>query len=187
LYALHVSGAFFVTRAKSNLDAHRQYYASTDRCTGIIFDQTIALDGFYIQKDYPQSLRRIRFKDPETGKTLVFLTNNFTLPSPTICALYKSRWQVELFFKWIKQHLRIKRFLGTSENAVKTQIWCAVSTYVLIAIVKKELQLDASLYTLLQILSVSVFEKTPILSTFRPDDQGMAQSANDKQLNLFGF
>jgi hypothetical protein len=102
LYALHVSGAFFVTRAKSNLDAHRQYYASTDRCTGIIFDQTIALDGFYIQKDYPQSLRRIRFKDPETGKTLVFLTDNFALPSTTICALYKSRWQVELLFKWIK-------------------------------------------------------------------------------------
>jgi hypothetical protein len=145
------------------------------------------MNGFYIAKDYPELLRRIRFKDPETGKTLVFLTNNTMLPALTIAALYKNRWHVELFFKWIKQHLRIKRFLGTSENAVKTQIWCAVSTYVLIAIVKKDLQLDASLYTLLQILSVSVFEKTPILSAFRPDDQGTAQRANDKQLNLFGF
>lgn len=162
LYALHVSGAFFVTRAKSNLDAPRQYSASTDRSTGILCDQTIALDGFYTQKDYPQALRRIRFKDPETGKTLVFLTNNFLLPSPTICALYKSRWQVELFFKWIKQHLRIKRFYGSSEHAVKTQIWIAVSVYVLVAIIKKQLNLEASLYTLLQIFSVTLFEKIPI-------------------------
>ena len=117
----------------------------TDRDTGVICDQTIAMNGFYVSKSYPEQLRRIRFKDPETGKTLVFLTNNTALPPLTIAALYKNRWQVELFFKWIKQHLRIKRFLGTSENAVKTQIWCAVSTYVLIAIVKRELQLDASL------------------------------------------
>ena len=162
LYVLHQAGAFFVTRAKSNIDAHRVYSAPTDRSTGIICDQTISLDGFYTRQDYPELLRRIRFKDPESGKTLVFITNNFSLPAATICALYKSRWQVELFFKWIKQHLRIKQFYGTSENAVKTQIWIAVSVYVLVAIVKKRLDLDASLYTLLQILSVTLFEKMPI-------------------------
>jgi hypothetical protein len=187
LYNMHQAGAFFVTRTKRGMDARRVYSAPTQRDTGVICDQSIAMNGFYIAKDYPALLRRIRFKDPETGKTLVFLTNNTMLPALTIAALYKNRWQVELFFKWIKQHLRIKRFLGTSENAVKTQIWCAVSTYVLIAIIKKELKLDASLYTLLQILSVSVFEKTPILWAFRPEDHGMAQPANDKQLNLFGF
>ena len=138
LYVLHQAGAFFVTRAKSNIDAHRVYSAPTDRSTGIICDQTISLDGFYTRQDYPELLRRIRFKDPESGKTLVFITNNFSLPAATICALYKSRWQVELFFKWIKQ------FYGTSENAVKTlQIWIAVSVYVLVAIVKKRLDLDA--------------------------------------------
>ncbi len=144
LHMLHLAGAFFVTRAKSNMDAHRVYSAPTDRSTGVICDQTIALDGFYSQQDYPD-----HFNDPESGKALVFLTNQFALPALTICALYKSRWQVELFFKWIKQHLRIKRFFGTSENAVKTQIWIAVSVYVLVAIVKKRLNLDASLYTLL--------------------------------------
>ena len=133
------------------MDARRVYSAQADRSTGVICDQAIALNGFYAAKHYPQHLRRVRFKDPESGKTLVFLTNNTLLPALTIAALYKNRWQVELFFKWIKQHLRIKKFLGTSENAVKTQIWCAVCTYVLIAIVKKKLQLDASLYTLLQI------------------------------------
>ena len=187
LYNMHQAGAFFVTRTKRGMDARRVYSAPPQRDTGVICDQSIAMNGFYIAKDYPELLRRIRFKDPETGKTLVFLTNNTMLPALTIAALYKNRWQVELFFKWIKQHLRIKRFLGTSENAVKTQIWCAVSTYVLIAIIKKELKLDASLYTLLQILSVSVFEKTPILWAFRPEDHGMAQPTNDKQLNLFGF
>ena len=129
LYVLHQAGALFVTRATSNIDAHRVYSAPTDRSTGIICDQTISLDGFYTRQDYPELLRRIRFKDPESGKTLVFITNNFSLPAATICALYKSRWQVELFFKWIKQHLRIKQFYGTSENAVKTQIWIAVSVY----------------------------------------------------------
>jgi len=187
LYNMHRAGAFFVTRTKRGMDARRVYSAPAQRDAGVICDQLIAMNGFYIAKDYPELLRRIRFKDPETGKTLVFLTNNTMLPALTIAALYKNRWQVELFFKWIKQHLRIKRFLGTSENAVKTQIWCAVSTYVLIAIIKKELQLDASLYTLLQILSVSVFEKMPILWAFRTDDLGMAQPVNDKQLNLFSF
>jgi hypothetical protein len=169
------------------MDARRVYSAPTVRSTGVICDQSIALNGFYISKDYPEYLRRIRFKDPESGKTLVFLTNNTTLPALTICALYKNRWQVELFFKWIKQHLRIKRFLGTSENAVKTQIWCAVSTYVLIAIVKKELHLDASLYTLLQILSVSVFEKTQISCALRPDAPIPETSISSNQLNLFTF
>ena len=149
LYAMHQAGAFFVTRAKSNMDARRMYSAPADRASGVICDQRIMFNAFYSAKNYPEHLRRIRFKDPESGKTLVFLTNNTALPALTIAALYKSRWQVELFFKWIKQHLRIKHFLGTSENAVKTQVWCAVATYVLIAIVKTELQLDASLYTCL--------------------------------------
>jgi len=187
LYKLHQVGAFFVTRAKRGMDARRVYSAPTDRATGVICDQAIALNGFYASKDYPEQLRRIRFKDPETGNTLVFLTNNTTLPPLTIAALYKSRWQVELFFKWIKQHLRIKKFLGTSENAVKTQIWCAVSTYVLIAIVKKELQLDASLYTLLQILSVSVFEKTQLSCALQLSLAIPETPIGANQLNLFNF
>jgi hypothetical protein len=158
LYAMAQASAFFVTRAKSNMDARRIYSASADRSAGIICDQTIALNGYKTSRDYPTHLRRIRFKDVESGKTLIFLTNNFVLPAATICALYKSRWQVELFFKWIKQHLRIKKFFGTSENAVKSQIWIAVSVYVLVAIVKKRLNLDASLYTLLQIFSLTVRE-----------------------------
>ena len=162
LYALDQTGAFFVTRAKSHMDARGLYSAPTDRSTGLICDQTIVLNGFYSSQHYPQHLRRIRFKDPETDKTLVILTNHFQLPALTICALYKSRWQVELFFKWIKQHLRIKRFFGTSENAVKSQIWIAVSVYVLIAIIKKRLNLDVSLHTLLQILSVTVFRENRI-------------------------
>ena len=137
LYVLHQAHAFFVTRAKSNTQLRRVYSAPVDRGTGIICDQTVALTGTTSRTDYPEHLRRIRFKDPKTGKALVFLTNNVTLPAATICALYKARWQVELFFKWIKQHLRIKRFFGTSENAVKSQIWIAVSVYVLVAIVKK--------------------------------------------------
>ena len=187
LYKMHQAGAFFVTRAKRGMDARRVYSAATHRATGVVCDQSIALNGFYISKDYPEQLRRIRFKDPESGKTLVFLTNNTSLPPLTIAVLYKNRWQVELFFKWIKQHLRIKRFLGTSENAVKTQIWCAVSTYVLIAIVKKELHLDASLYTLLQILSVSVFEKTQISCALRPDAATPEIPLSCNQLNLFTF
>ncbi|MDP2762542.1 MAG: IS4 family transposase [Sideroxyarcus sp.] len=187
LHTLHQSGAFFVTRAKHGMDAHRVYSMSVDRCAGIICDQRIASDGFYVSQDYPEQLRRIRFKDPETGKTLVFLTNNTPLPALTIAALYKSCWQVELFFKWIKQHLRIKRFIGNSENAVKTQIWCAISTYVLIAIVKKELQLDASLYKLLQILSVPVFEKTKLSQALAGGWQFQDQADFYNQLNLFDF
>jgi Domain of unknown function (DUF4372)/Transposase DDE domain len=187
LHLLHQAGAFFVTRAKSNLHAHRLYSAPTDRASGIICDQTIALDGHYTRKDYPEPLRRIRFKDADTGKTLVFLTNQFALPAATICALYKSRWQVELFFKWIKQHLRIKQFYGTSENAVKTQIWIAVSVYVLVAIVKKRLGLDASLYTLLQILSVTLFEKVPMQQALSATQTTCDNRSTDNQLNLFAF
>ena len=187
LYTLHQTGAFFVTRAKSNMSARRVYSAKTDRATGVICDQTIAFNGHYASRDYPGHVRRIRFNDPASGKTLIFLTNNTVLPATTIAALYKNRWQVELFFKWIKQHLRIKKFLGTSENAVKTQIWCAVSTYVLIAIIKKELQLNASLYTLLQILSVSVFEKTDISCAFQSNDLISETVPCANQLNLFDF
>ena len=187
LFALHQAGAFFVTRAKRGMNAHRVYSMPTDRSTGIICDQRITLDGFYVSQNYPEQLRRIRFKDPKSGKTLVFLTNNTALPALTIAALYKNRWQVELFFKWIKQHLRIKRFIGNSENAVKTQIWCAIATYVLITIIKKELQIDASLYSLLQILSVSVFEKTQLSQAFAGVDCILEQYLLPNQLNLFDF
>ena len=187
LYKMHQAGAFFVTRAKSNLSFRRIYSAPVNKDLGVICDQTIMLKGFYKTKEFPEHLRRIRYKEPDTGKTLVFLTNNTALPATTIAALYKSRWQVELFFKWIKQHLRIKHFLGNSENAVKTQIWCAISTYVLIAIIKKELQLNASLYTLLQILSVSVFEKNEISRAFQIDDYISDIDPSANQLNLFDF
>jgi len=185
LYAMHQAGAFFVTRAKEGMDARRVYSHPVDRATGLICDQSIMLNGFYSAKKYPEHLRRIRFKDPQTDKTLVFLTNNTALPALTIAALYKSRWQIELFFKWIKQHLRIKRFLATSENAVRSQIWCAVATYGLIAIVRKELKLDASLYTCLQILSVSIFEKTEISCAFQPSPYRTSPLASANQLNLF--
>lgn len=187
LYAMHQAGAFFVTRAKQGMDARRVYSSPTQRSTGVICDQRVMLNGFYSAKAYPEHLRRVRFKDPESAKTLVFLTNNTVLPALTIAALYKGRWQVELFFKWIKQHLRIKRFLGTSENAVKTQIWCAVATYVLIAIVKKELQLNASLYTCLQILSVSIFEKTELSCVLQLDRSQREVTIPANQLILFDF
>jgi hypothetical protein len=187
LHRLHQAGAFFVTRAKGGMDARRVYSNTVDRSTGLVCDQLVMLTGYYPVRNYPEHLRRIRFKDPESGKTLVFLTNNTALPALTICALYKSRWQVELFFKWIKQHLRIKHFLGNSENAVKTQVWCAVATYVLIAIVRKELQLEASMYTCLQILSVSVFEKTQLSCAFRLDESTTESVDDAKQLILFNF
>ena len=187
LYLLHQAQAFFVTRAKSNTRLRRVYSAAVDRSTGIICDQTVALTGTTSRKDYPAQLRRIRFKDPETGKTLVLLTNNFNLSAAIICALYKARWQVELFFKWIKQHLRIKKFYGNSENAVKSQIWIAVSVYVLVAIIKKRLNLDASLYTLLQILSVTLFEKMPLQQAFAGSDYKNIDAVASNQLNLFAF
>lgn len=185
LFVMDQAQAFFVTRAKAGMDARRLYSTAVDRSTGVICDQTIALNGFYSAQHYPQTLRRIRFKDADTGKTLVFLTNHRHLPARTIAALYKSRWQVELFFKWIKQHLRIKQFYGTSENAVKTQVWCAVCVYVLVAIVKKELQLNASLYTLLQILSVTVFEKTSLQQALAGSDSTSDRDSLSNQLNLF--
>ena len=184
---MHGAQAFFVTRAKSNTKLRRIYSAKVDRATGIICDQTIALTGVISRKDYPVHLRRIRFKDPETAKTLVFLTNNFVLPAATICALYKARWQVELFFKWIKQHLRIKKFYGNSENAVKSQIWIAVSVYVLVAIVKKRLNLGASLYTLLQILSVTLFEKMPLQQAFPAGEYVPSPGMPRKEMNSFTF
>ena len=187
LYKLHQSGSFFVTRAKSNLDARRIYSQAVDKDKGLIYDQTIMLNGFYKAQEYPEHLRRIKYSDPQTKQILIFLTNNTSLSALTIAALYKSRWQVELFFKWIKQHLRIKKFLGNSENAVKTQIWCAVSTYVLIAIIRKELKINTSLYTLLQILSVSVFEKSEISCAFQPGRQNEDNEDDTKQLILHGF
>ena len=185
LFVIHQAQAFFVTRAMSNTQFRRVYSTPVDRSSGIICDQTIVLTGRTSGDNYPVHLRRIRFKDPETGKKLVFLTNNFALPAATICALYKARWQVELFFKWIKQHLRIKKFYGNSENAVKSQIWIAVSVYVLIAIVKKRLNLDAPLYTLLQILSVTVFEKMPLQQAIPNNKNQIDENIPCNQLNLF--
>ncbi len=185
LFAMHQAGAFFVTRAKSNMKYHRVYSHTVDKTTGVGADQSIALDGFYTRKEYHQHLRRIRFCDPKTGNRFVFLTNNFALPAATIAAIYKQRWQVELFFKWIKQHLRIKHFYGTSENAVKTQIWTAVCVYVLAAIIKKELALDVSLYTFLQILSVHSFEKIQLSCAFQDFDDENPTAMSPNQLNLF--
>jgi hypothetical protein len=185
LFRLHEAGGFFVTRAKSNLKAERRYSHPIDRATGLICDQTVVLSGFYSHKGFPVPLRRVKYRDPKTDKRLIFLTNQFTLPALSIADLYRCRWQVELFFKWIKQHLRIKAFFGTSENAVKTQIWIAVSVYVLVAIVKKRLTLPLTLYETLQILSLTLFEQTPL-------DQLLAHAVNDldpsdphNQMNLF--
>ncbi len=185
LYQLTLCPAFFVTRAKSNLKFRRLYSHPVDKAIGLKCDQTIVLTGFYPSRDYPEKLRRIKYYDEKTQKTLVFLTNNFTLPPLTIAQLYQCRWQVELFFKWIKQHLRIKKFFGTTENAVKTQIWIAVSVYVLVAIIKKRLQLEASLYTILQILSVTIFERIPILQVFTSNKYKIEETMAYKQLNLF--
>jgi hypothetical protein len=184
-YALDQAGSFFVTRAKRNLDARRLYSAAVDRRSGLICDQTIAFNGRLAARDYPAPLRRIRYRDREAQKSLVFLTNHTLLPALSVCALYKSRWQVELFFRWIKQHLRIKRFYGTSENAVRTQIWIAIAVYVLVAIVKKKLQLSASLHTLLQILSVTVFEKLPLQQALAEIELAEKAHISTNQLNLF--
>lgn len=185
LYAMTQGAAFFVTRAKSNLKFRRLYSRQVDRATGMICDQTIVLTGPISKKDYPEKLRRIKFNDPQSGKTLVFLTNNFTLPTLTIAQLYRSRWQVELFFKWIKQNLRIKTFYGTSENAVKTQVWIAISVYVLVAIMKKQLRLQESLYTILQILSVTSFERTSIIQLITERDCRIKEFPACNQLKLF--
>ena len=187
LYIFTQSLAFFVIRSKTNLRFRRLYSQPVDKSTGLISDQTILLTTYYSSRDYPEKLRRVRYFDAETGKRLSFLTNNFTLPALVIAQLYKCRWQVELFFKWIKQHLRIKAFYGTSENAVKTQVWIAVSVYVLVAIVKKRFKLEHSLYTILQILSVTLFEKTPILQAFAEAQEQIQHNENRNQLPLFNL
>ena len=186
LFTLQQAQAFFVIRAKSNLAFRRVYSRQVDKSTGLRCDQTIVLTGYNIKRDYPQHLRRIKFYDAEHDKHLVFLTNNFDLPALIIAQLYRCRWQVELFFKWIKQHLRIKAFYGTTENAVKTQIWIAITVYVLVAIVKKRLNVEASLYTILQVLSLTLFEKTPLDQLLKEMEQNIAMPKNTKQLNLFG-
>ena len=185
LYKISVAAAFFVTRAKKNFVFNRLYSLDVDKSTGVLSDQIISLHGFYSRKRYPEKLRRIRFLDAEHNKYLVFLTNNFALPAVTIAQLYRSRWQVELFFKWIKQHLRIKAFYGTTPNALKTQIWIAISVYLLVAIAKKRLNVNASLYRILQVVSVTVFEKTPLLQALSGLDYQDSDSENSKQLNLF--
>jgi IS4 transposase len=185
LYTISQSSAFFVTRAKSNLKYRRIYSHPIDRSTGLICDQSIMLTGFYQHKGYPEMMRRVKYYDAKTDKTLVFLTNNFSLPSMTIAELYRNRWQVELFFKWIKQNLRIKTFYGTSENAVKAQIWIAVSVYLLVAIMKKRLKIEASLYTTLQVLSVTIFERVPLLQVLTKDQYTPETVDNCKQLLLF--
>jgi hypothetical protein len=185
LYAVTQTSAFFVTRAKSNLKCRRLYSHAAEKSTGVICDQTILLTIPKSAGDYPDKLRRVRYYDTETEKTLVFLTNNFLLPAVTIAQLYKQRWQIELFFKWIKQNLRIKSFYGNSENAVKTQIWIAVSVYLIVAIIKKRLNIQESLYTILQVLSVSLFERTSMFQLLTFYDYKTETSINDNQLNLF--
>jgi Domain of unknown function (DUF4372)/Transposase DDE domain len=185
LYPFAHGGAFFVIRAKSNLKCRRMYSHPVDRTTGLICDQSVLLTGFYQAKYYPEKLRRVKYYDAGTDKTLVFLTNNFALPALTIAELYRCRWQVELFFKWIKQNLRIKTFYGTSENAVKAQIWIAVSVYVLVAIMKKRLKIEASLYTILQVLSVTIFERMPLLQALTELDDRSEPDQNHNQLILF--
>ena len=184
LYGLHQSGGFFVTRAKRNMNFQRLHSTPIDRSTGLICDQGVVLNNFYASQDYPGQLRRVRYKDPVTEKSLVFLTNHFGIPALSVCALYKSRWQVELFFKWIKQHLRIKRFFGTSENAVTSQVWIAVATYVLVAIVRKRLKLDLSLHTMLQVLSVTPFEKIPLFQLFSDIEENPKMPGDANQLIL---
>jgi len=183
LYRLHQAGSFFVTRAKSNFKCKRLYSRPIERSTGLLCDQDVELTVFYSQQSYPARLRRIRYRDAE-GRDLVFLTNHMTLPALTVCELYRLRWQVELFFKWIKQHLRIKRFFGTSENAVKTQVWIAVSVYVLVAIIRKRLDLHRSLHSMLQILSVTPFEKVSLLQLFTDTELPTDPLIDGNQLTL---
>lgn len=185
LYALNLAGSFFVIRAKTNTKYQRRHSRPVDKSDGLRCDQTIVLTGVHSADDYPQPLRRVKYHDADTGKTFNFLTNNFAIPAQTVAELYRYRWQVELFFKWIKQHLRIKTFFGTSENAVKTQIWIAISVYVLVAITRKRLGIDAELYTMLQILSLTLFEKMPLHQLLNRGDSIMQHADLDKQLDLF--
>ena len=185
LYQLHQCSSFFIVRAKANTGLRRIYSMPIDKSVGIRCDQVVVPIVFYSKKAYPEKLRRVKFFDAEQERRLTFITNQFTLPALTIAELYRCRWQVELFFKWIKQHLRIKSFYGTSENAVKTQIWIAISVYVLVAIIKKRLHVDLSLYTILQILSITLFEKMPIIQAFQSFDYKNANADNGNQLKLF--
>ncbi len=185
LYQMHQAAAVFVIRSKTNTGLRRLYSHKVDKTTGVKYDQTVVLTGFYSSKDYPDKLRRIKFYDAEKKRTFIFLTNQFTLPAPIIAELYRYRWRVEIFFKWIKQHLRIKKFYGTSENAVKTQIWIAISTYVLVAIMKKKLKIELTLYTILQILSISLFEKKPIFQVLTENDYKTKMTNKHIQLKLF--
>lgn len=185
LYALNLAGSFFVIRAKTNTKYQRRYSRPVDKSDGLRCDQTIVLTGAHSADDYPQPLRRVKYHDADTDKTFNFLTNNFAVPAQTVAELYRYRWQVELFFKWIKQHLRIKTFFGTSENAVKTQIWIAISVYVLVAITRKRLGIDAELYTMLQILSLTLFEKMPLDQLLNRDESIMQHADLDNQLDLF--
>lgn len=185
LYQLHQCSAIFVTRSKTNTGLRRLYSNKVDKSTGVRCDQIVVLTGYYSKKNYPEKLRRIKYFDAEKGRSFVFLTNQFTLPPEIIAELYRYRWRVEIFFKWIKQHLRIKSFYGTSENAVKTQIWIAVSTYVLVAIMKKRLKIDLTLYTILQILSIALFEKMPILQALTANDYKKQITSGHIQLKLF--
>lgn len=187
LHGLHQAGSFFVTRTKKNFRFHRRASRSVNKRRGLRFDQTIVVDGFYTHQNYPDTLRRIGYTDPVSGQAFIFLTNNFILRPLNIALLYKSRWQIELFFKWVKQHLRIKAFYGTTENAVKTQIWIALSVYVLVAILKKRLGLQQSLYTILQILSITLFEKMPILEAFAQHPSRLEKANIQNQLYLQGF
>lgn len=185
LFLLHRLGAFFVVRAKSNIKCRRRYSAAADQSKGVRCDQTIVLTGPKTRKRYPQPLRRVSYRDPQTGQRLDLLTNHFAVPADIVAELYRQRWQVELFFKWIKQHLRIQSFFGTSENAVKTQLWNAVAVYALVAIVKKRLNVPAELYTILQILSLTLFEKIPLIQLLTKTEHTLDNPHNRNQLNLF--
>src|SRR4051794_20296292 len=185
LYKIHTSGAFFVTRAKDNMSYRRLYSHPKDIAGAVLYDQSIMLNNYYASKDYPIKMRRIKFQDAQTGKVLIFLTNNFDLKATEIAQLYKHRWKIELFFKWIKQHLKIKSFWGQSENAVKTQVWIAISVYVLVAIAKKHFLLKQSLYEILQVLSISIFERMPINQLFQQTQLQYFKKQKDNQLNMF--
>lgn len=185
LFQVHRAGAYFITRAKKNLDFERMYSAKVDKATGLKCDQTIKLKGYYPSRDYPEKLRRIKFYDAETGKTLIFLSNNFEITALEVTMLYKHRWFIEIFFKWIKQHLKIKSFWGRSINAVKTQIWIAISVYVIVLIVKKKLKLKQSIYEILQILSINIFDKEPINQLFEKPNLQYFKEQKYNQLKMF--
>jgi hypothetical protein len=185
LYSIHCCNAFFIIRAKDNMNCRRVKSYPSDKTGGVLYDQSVLLNNYYAAQDYPKKIRRIKFHDQQSGKTFIFLTNNFDLKATEVAQLYKHRWKIELFFKWIKQHLKIKSFWGQTENAVKTQVWIAVSVYVLVAIAKKKFMLQQSLYEILQILSISIFERMPINQLFQQTQKQYFKELNHKQLNMF--